>query len=174
LIDLKKGQSLYGKCRHEEGDRYIVVKLFALDSSDVCVCRVGHAAVCIMRYVICWISTTENQRQWHIQAEAVTGRPSRALMKVQFVTLPIMKECEWDFYVQTKFVGGGASRVKSPVNISFFARNTRQGSSMVAQAVPSITPTKAAEYFHKTECFCFNQQILEAGQDGGYAAGVHC
>ncbi|MBA6413810.1 cytochrome c oxidase assembly protein [Parahaliea sp. F7430] len=34
--------------------------------------------------------------------------------------------------------------------------------AMVAQAIPSISPARAAEYFHKTECFCFNQQPLEA------------
>jgi cytochrome c oxidase assembly protein subunit 11 len=35
---------------------------------------------------------------------------------------------------------------------------------MVAQAVPSLVPFKAAEYFHKTECFCFNQQPLDGGE----------
>lgn len=43
----------------------------------------------------------------------------------------------------------------------FFAEN---GTSnyMVGQAIPSISPSRAAEYFHKTECFCFNQQPLDA------------
>ncbi|WP_116368459.1 cytochrome c oxidase assembly protein [Parahaliea mediterranea] len=36
---------------------------------------------------------------------------------------------------------------------------------MVAQAIPSVSPSRAAEYFHKTECFCFNQQPLE-GESG--------
>lgn len=35
--------------------------------------------------------------------------------------------------------------------------------SMVAQAIPSVSPSRAAAYFHKTECFCFDEQIL-AGQ----------
>jgi cytochrome c oxidase assembly protein subunit 11 len=35
---------------------------------------------------------------------------------------------------------------------------------MVAQAVPSIVPGKAVEFFHKTECFCFTQQALDAGK----------
>ena len=35
---------------------------------------------------------------------------------------------------------------------------------MIGQAIPSLVPFKAAEYFHKTECFCFNQQILKAGE----------
>lgn len=34
---------------------------------------------------------------------------------------------------------------------------------MVAQAIPSFVPSRAAPYFHKTECFCFNRQPLEAG-----------
>ena len=36
-------------------------------------------------------------------------------------------------------------------------------SSMVAQAIPSVSPSRAAAYFHKTECFCFDAQVL-AGQ----------
>ena len=35
---------------------------------------------------------------------------------------------------------------------------------MVAQAIPSLVPYKAVSYFHKTECFCFNQQSLDGGE----------
>ena len=45
---------------------------------------------------------------------------------------------------------------------TFFAHNTL-GKDMVAQAIPSISPSRAVQYFHKTECFCFNQQPLAAG-----------
>ena len=45
---------------------------------------------------------------------------------------------------------------------TFFAHNTL-GKDMVAQAIPSISPARAVQYFHKTECFCFNQQPLSAG-----------
>ena len=34
---------------------------------------------------------------------------------------------------------------------------------MTAQATPSVAPSKAAAYFHKTECFCFTQQVLQPG-----------
>ncbi len=36
--------------------------------------------------------------------------------------------------------------------------------AVVAQAVPSVAPAEAAEYIHKIECFCFEQQPLEAGE----------
>ena len=42
----------------------------------------------------------------------------------------------------------------------FHARNPLP-EAMVAQAIPSVSPARAAEYFHKTECFCFNQQPLD-------------
>ena len=35
---------------------------------------------------------------------------------------------------------------------------------MTAQAIPSISPSRAASYFHKTECFCFSQQVLQPGE----------
>jgi cytochrome c oxidase assembly protein subunit 11 len=39
----------------------------------------------------------------------------------------------------------------------YFAQNLT-GYATVAQAVPNISPSKAAAYFHKTECFCFAPQ----------------
>lgn len=45
----------------------------------------------------------------------------------------------------------------------FFARNGTN-EVMSAQAVPSVSPFHAAEYFHKTECFCFEQQELAQGE----------
>lgn len=47
--------------------------------------------------------------------------------------------------------------------IRYFARNPG-ASRMVAQAVPSVSQQKAADYLRKTECFCFTQQVLEAGE----------
>ncbi|QYK01528.1 cytochrome c oxidase assembly protein [Shewanella psychrotolerans] len=35
----------------------------------------------------------------------------------------------------------------------------------VGQAIPSVSPGQGAAYFHKTECFCFNQQVLTANAD---------
>ena len=46
----------------------------------------------------------------------------------------------------------------------FFAANPT-ANSMIAQAIPSVSPSRAAEYFHKTECFCFEQQPLDGNSE---------
>src|SRR5258708_30258672 len=48
----------------------------------------------------------------------------------------------------------------------FHAENLTQTAS-VAQAVPSISPSGTAKYFHKTECFCFSPQKFAAGEGRG-------
>lgn len=46
----------------------------------------------------------------------------------------------------------------------FYVRN-RANQAVTGQAIPSVTPGLAALHLHKTECFCFNQQKLEAGKE---------
>lgn len=36
--------------------------------------------------------------------------------------------------------------------------------AIVGQAVPSVAPNRASMYFNKTECFCFTEQPLQAGE----------
>lgn len=36
--------------------------------------------------------------------------------------------------------------------------------TIVGQAIPSISPGLAAQYFHKIDCFCFAQQTLAPGE----------
>ena len=45
--------------------------------------------------------------------------------------------------------------------VNYFAEN-KTGKNMVAQAIPSISPGAAAEFFKKTECFCFTEQKFAA------------
>lgn len=45
--------------------------------------------------------------------------------------------------------------------VNFYAENLTD-KPMVARAIPSISPGPAAEYFIKTECFCFSEQTFKA------------
>lgn len=49
-------------------------------------------------------------------------------------------------------------------NQMVFVASNPTDKPMTAQAIPSVAPSKAAAYFHKTECFCFTQQILQPGE----------
>jgi cytochrome c oxidase assembly protein subunit 11 len=46
---------------------------------------------------------------------------------------------------------------------SYSGRNKAR-SAITGVALYNVTPEKAAKYFHKTACFCFNQQTLEGGE----------
>jgi len=45
----------------------------------------------------------------------------------------------------------------------FVARN-KSAEEIVGNAAPSIAPNQASGYFTKTECFCFTEQMLAAGE----------
>lgn len=44
------------------------------------------------------------------------------------------------------------------------------GLTLVARAVPSVAPARAARYFNKVVCFCFTEQLLEPGQSRDMSA----
>ena len=81
-------------------------------------------------------------------------------IKVQFIATN-NDGMPWSFTPDTRMmrVNPGAAN-----GVIFHALNPTDA-DMVAQAIPSISPSRAAAYFHKTECFCFDQQMLE-GQSG--------
>ena len=45
----------------------------------------------------------------------------------------------------------------------FLVKNTA-ATEITGQAIPSVAPTQAALYFDKSECFCFSNQTLSAGE----------
>ncbi|MFQ5756847.1 MAG: cytochrome c oxidase assembly protein [Acidiferrobacterales bacterium] len=47
--------------------------------------------------------------------------------------------------------------------VKYYVRNTT-AETMTGQAVPSVSPPRAASHFKKVECFCFSRQQLEGGQ----------
>jgi cytochrome c oxidase assembly protein subunit 11 len=46
----------------------------------------------------------------------------------------------------------------------FYAKNLR-ALPVTAQAIPSIAPLQATQFFQKTECFCFTPQHFDASQE---------
>jgi len=64
----------------------------------------------------------------------------------------------WEFRAQSPVleVHPGEDRLTA-----YHAHNPT-GRWMLGQAVPSVSPAEAAQYLHKVNCFCFDQQPLQA------------
>lgn len=81
-------------------------------------------------------------------------------IKVEFLTT-LNEGMPWEFRPLTSSVKvhpGEATRIE------FIVKNTTDR-DMVGQAIPSVAPGLAAAYFQKTECFCFTEQPLKAGEE---------
>src|SRR5437660_1406145 len=48
--------------------------------------------------------------------------------------------------------------------LAFYTARNNAGTPVTGVALYNVTPDTAGKYFHKTACFCFNQQTLAAGQ----------
>lgn len=66
----------------------------------------------------------------------------------------------WKFEAQTRQLKVHPGELQQ-VNFTVTNPSDRQ---IVGQAVPSVSPGPAALYLNKTECFCFEQQTLQAGE----------
>lgn len=91
---------------------------------------------------------------------ATTTPDTSRLVKVNFIT-NTNAGMVWDFWSEKGGVRVHPGELKE---VNFFVKNTTDR-VMVGQAIPSLVPISATQYFHKTECFCFNQQILQPGEE---------
>ena len=91
--------------------------------------------------------------------EAVEIDESR-LITVDFITRT-NTGMPWEFRSETRQVKVHPGQLNK---VSFYVKNSAN-TDIVGQAVPSISPGTAAIYMNKTECFCFEQQTLKAGEE---------
>jgi len=49
-------------------------------------------------------------------------------------------------------------------HLAFYTARNEASTAVTGVALYNVTPDTAGKYFHKTACFCFNQQRLAAGQ----------
>jgi cytochrome c oxidase assembly protein subunit 11 len=49
--------------------------------------------------------------------------------------------------------------------LAFYEARNESGVAVTGVATYTVTPDKAAKYFHKAACFCFNEQTLAPSQD---------
>ncbi|HEY8508994.1 MAG TPA: cytochrome c oxidase assembly protein [Steroidobacteraceae bacterium] len=110
--------------------------------------------------VLCDITGFGNQKRLTQRAVAVESPELDRTVTVEFMAnVPSVGSWEFRPVVRSMQVHPGKL-----YEAEFIAHNLT-GRDTVAQAVPTIAPTKAAAYFRKTECFCFTPQHFVAGQE---------
>ncbi len=85
--------------------------------------------------------------------------PTRTVT-IEFIST-VNRGAPWEFRPEVNSVTVHPGEMNDAI---FYAKNL-SGADMVGQAIPSITPGKAAGYFIKTECFCFEQQSFTGGEE---------
>lgn len=80
-------------------------------------------------------------------------------VRIEFVTTV-------NSYAQFEFAADVDSMTVSPGKMYYatFTAKNLSGEHKVAQAVPSVAPSSAAEHFTKIECFCFTSQEFAANE----------
>ena len=94
--------------------------------------------------------------------EAVTVAEAPDLtrqIRIEFVTTV-------NTYAQFEFAADVDSMTVNPGKMYYatFTAKNLAGGHKVAQAVPSVAPSTAAEHFTKIECFCFTSQEFAANE----------
>jgi cytochrome c oxidase assembly protein subunit 11 len=103
--------------------------------------------------VLCDITGFGNQKALAEQRLSVENPDDSRTITVDFMAdLPSVGN--WEFRPTVASMQIHPGRL---YKTEFFAHNLT-GHDTMAQAVPNITPGKAAGYFRKTECFCFTPQ----------------
>ena len=77
----------------------------------------------------------------------------------EFVT-SVNSKLPWGFKAESRRVEVHPGAL---TEVWFDATNQSDG-AIVGNAVPSVAPSEASLYFNKTECFCFTEQTLDAGE----------
>jgi cytochrome c oxidase assembly protein subunit 11 len=82
------------------------------------------------------------------------------LVTIEFLT-NVNRGMPWEFSATQKSVKVHPGELNE---VTFYAKNVSQN-PVVGQSIPSVSPGEGALYLNKTECFCFEQQRLAAGEE---------
>lgn len=89
----------------------------------------------------------------------ITEVDKSRIINVQF-TASRNQNLNWEFRAMESMVKVHPGEIRV---VKFYAKNLTN-KTVVAQAVPSVSPGQASKYLNKIECFCFTQQTFKPGE----------
>ena len=121
----------------------------------------GFALVPLYR-TLCAVTGYGDQGKLLERVTAIEHPDPNRTVTVEFLA-EVASAGSWDFRPEVRRIQIHPGELYTA---EFFAHNLT-GHVSTAQAVPNISPSEVAAYFHKTECFCFSPQhfALNEGRD---------
>jgi cytochrome c oxidase assembly protein subunit 11 len=135
----------------------LVLKLLLL---VLAACAFGYAMVPLYS-VICRVTGLNGKTGGAVDQAAATkvvaDRTRNVTVEFSGTT---MQGLSWEFHPNQERIEVHPGEIMS---VTFYARNPTD-QTITGQAVPSVSPGWAAQYFKKLDCFCFRQQKLKPGE----------
>jgi len=132
-------------------------RTFGITLAAFAIAMVGVSFAAIPLYrVFCSVTGYAGTPQ--IGPQAAPGA-TRQIMTVRF-NADVNPNLPWDFAPQQ-------DAVRVPLGqdqLAYYTARNLAGTPVTGIAMYNVTPDTVGKYFHKTACFCFNQQTLAAGQ----------
>jgi cytochrome c oxidase assembly protein subunit 11 len=72
----------------------------------------------------------------------------------------VSNKLAWKFYPEQPAV----SVIPGQTALAFYKAHNQSGTSTTGVATYNVNPSKAAQYFNKIQCFCFEEQMLDKGE----------
>ncbi|MGH6895918.1 MAG: cytochrome c oxidase assembly protein [Geminicoccaceae bacterium] len=94
------------------------------------------------------------------RAEAAPDRELEQTIRVRF-NADIDPDLPWSFQPEQRQIEVQIGEQ----NLAFYRARNRSDHPIVGQAVYNVTPFKAGPYFSKIACFCFEEQVLQPGEE---------
>jgi len=124
-------------------------------------CMFGFGFALVPLYdVFCDITGLNGKTNESAASIYTDGIDTTRTVKVQFISR-MAKGIPWKFEPVQREITVYPGEMKF---VKFYAKN-ESDRDIVGQAVPSVSPGLAAEYFQKIECFCFTQQPLKGSEE---------
>ena len=119
----------------------------------------GYALVPLYN-VLCNLTGQNAKLQESVESEQKFVVDENRELTVEFVT-SVNESTPLDFKVEKSSIKVHPGQYYT---VNFYAKNNR-ATQIKAQAIPSITPGLAEEFFKKIQCFCFELQTFEAREE---------
>ncbi len=136
-------------------NRSLMVKLLAIALGSF---GFGFALVPLYN-VLCSVTGYGDQAKLLQKVKAIEHPDESRTVTVEFLA-DVASAGSWDFRPEVRSIDVHPGELYTA---KFYARNLT-GRDTVAQAVPNISPSEVAAYFHKTECFCFSPQHFKISE----------